>query len=433
MSENSNKYDGKTDAERQLEAAERELSDPASINMQILNETVGQEPTQPESNFSVSPRDSLGGNSTNSVSPSVGQPTAPSSMPFSAADAFAATTAGSIVSQAGAASPTQLGRGEMSEGAVLNAASPGALQAAADQALATKEVDTLAQPKQILPASEFQQLMAALDNPELFLDDAMDPQTMFNALMDTETPMTPEQLQQTIDSVTFRLETLQDTFEPIINDLALDVQNAQSEIQGSTTQDITAGIIEDSSSLTGTLEEFGATDTLDAIEEALDTDSLIDEVEGIVDSVTDSVGSGGLNIPDTVADAVDPIVDGVDGVVDGVTDVVDDVTDVVDDVTGGATDEVTDVVNGVTDVVDGVTDEVGGTVGDVVSLLGDDSEGLPEGLEGLVDDGLGLLSGQTSEGGSDSDLTDLGDLSGISSNAGDDDLNLNDPTGGLGS
>ncbi|MDX1670421.1 MAG: hypothetical protein R3194_13445, partial [Limnobacter sp.] len=343
MSENSNKYDGRSEAERQLEATERELSDPSSLNMQILSEAVGQEPSLPDSSFSISPRDTVNTNSSNSGSPVSGQPSAPSNMPFSAADAFAATTAGSVVSQAGAASPSQLGRGELAEGTVLNTAGPAALQAAADKARATQAVDTVAQPKQILPASEFQQLMAALDNPDLFLGDAIDPQTMFNALMDTETPMTPEQLQQTIDSVTFRLETLQDTFEPVFDDLGLDVQNAQSEIQNSTTQDITAGIIEDSSSLTGALEEFGATDVLDSIEEALDTDGLVDDVESIVDSITDSVGSGGLNVPDSVADAVDPIVDGVTDVVDGV---VDGVTDVVDGVVDGVGDTVDEVVDG---------------------------------------------------------------------------------------
>lgn len=426
--------DGKDEAERRLEASERELSDPQSVNMQILNESVQQKTGDSTSDYVVGPKDPLASGSGQSSQPAAPVPNSPNvSSPFSAADAFAATTAGSVVSHAASAAPAQFGHGTESAGTALNKAGQAALQAARDQALATEDSDVDVIVKEALPPNEFQQLMAALDNPELFLDDALSPQDMFNALMDAETPMTADQLQQTIDSLSARLENLQDVFDPIFGDLGLDVQNAQSELSSATTQDLTVGLVEDSASLTESLGSIGAFDVLDSVEESLQTDSLIDDIEGIVDSITDSIGSGsgGLNVPDAVADAIDPIVDGVTDVVDGVTDVVDGVVDGVTDVVDGVTGGITDVVDGVTG---GATDPVTDVVDGVIGLLGDGGETLVEGVDGLVDEGLGLLSGQTSlPDSSDSDLMDLGDLSGISTDAGNNNLNLDDPTGGLGS
>ena len=452
-----------------IERAEHQLADPAAANMQFLQSTLNSSGFDgvgaSTGFFNASGKQSIP-SSNSSGSGFSGLAPAYSGAGLlgavAAADMGGAASAMGMAAQVASAAPVTFGKNSVGESANLAAlgnkalAQPTDLSKLADNSPLLKPI---ASPDgALVPMSaEFTQLMAMLEGG----GNGLNPNDALMSLIDGlgKNP-SAENLQAAIDSVLGQINLLNETFEPVFDGLAGDVQSQVSLQNGLPSTDLGVSIFDDAGEVSSALTDLLGTVDVGSnpeLNSLLNLDNNFDDIASLVgslpdldltpvtDPVTDIVGGitdgiGGITDPvtDIVDDVVDGITDGVDGITDPVTDIVDDVvdgiTDGIDGITDPVTDVITDITDPVTDVITDITDPVTDVITDITDPVTDVITDITDPVTDVVTDitdpiidpildpilgGGGLLSGLSTSPSDESDAGLLDSLSsGISSSAG---------------
>ena len=440
-----------TAEDKAIERAEQQLADPASANMQFLQSTLNSAEFDgvgaSTGFFNASGKQSIP--ALNSSSPSFsGLSPAYSGAGLlgavAAADMGGAASAMGMAAQVASAAPVTFGKNSVGESANLAALGNKAL-AQTDDMSKLADSSPLLKPianadGALVPMSaEFTQLMAMLEGS----GNGLNPNDALMSLIDGlgKNP-SAENLQAAIDGVLGQISLLNQTFEPVFDGLAGDVQSQVSLQNGLPSTDLGISILDDASDLSSSLNDLLGTVDVGSnpqLNSLLNLDNTFDDIASLVgslpdldlspvtDPVTDVVGGVVGGITDGIGGITDPVTDIVDGITDPVTDIVDGITDPVTDIVDGITDPVTDIVDGitdpVTDIVDGITDPVTDIVTDitdpVTDIVTDITDPLLDPILDPILGGGGLLSGLSTSSSDESDSGLLDSLSsGISSSAG---------------
>jgi len=333
-----------------IESAERELSQPGSEGMRILQSVVADNLPTPAYEASGLSTAAQKISQSNSGTVSSGLPSgflpggssALSAVSAGISNASSASSAIGLTAQAAAAAPVALGK-EAAAVANANAAAVRMADKPADLAKDLPAADKLLlKAQEIQDNPEFQQLQAMLSSNGLTPAESQMLSDLIQGL--STTAGSPENVDVAIQLVTEQISALTAAFDPYMENLSADIQSSVNELSALAGTDLGVIILESTESLanglsgelsnglTGNLAGSNLGQTLS------DVGATLDDVLGLVGGLPDGVSStdnstGGLDvltpIVDSVVDSVvtpiaDPIVD---AVVDPVTDVVDTVVE----------------------------------------------------------------------------------------------------------
>lgn len=445
-----------------IERAEHQLADPAAANMQFLQSTLNSADfdgvSAGTSFFNASGKQSVPSSSSSSHSFSGLSPAYSGAGLLSAvaaADMGSASSAMGMAAQVASAAPVTFGKNSVGESANLAAlgnkalASPIDMSKLADQSPLLKPIAN-ADGALVPMSAEFMQLMAMIEGSGNGLNPNDALMSLINGLGKNPSA---ENLQAAIDGVLGQINLLNETFEPVFDGLAGDVQSQLSLQNALPSTDLGVSIFDDAGGLSNTLNDLLGTvdvgsnpqlnsllnldNTFDDIASLVGslpdldltpvTDPVIDIVGGVVGGITDGIGGITDPVTDIIGDVVGGITDGIGGITDPVTDIITDVTDpitdVITDITDPVTDIITDVTDPITDVITDITDPVTDVITDVTDPITDVITDITDPiLDPILDPiigGGGLLSGLITGPSEESGAGLLDSLgSGISSSAG---------------
>lgn len=435
-----------------IDSAERELGSPDSANMQWLQAAVAKDFDGLRDPYAPAAAASKALPPASIPSGFTGLPPAFSGLGLLSATAASDLATGGVLVQAASAAPAAMGKGVVGQSATFNGLGPAAL---ANMMPAERLADALPLLKPALsnanvPASaEFAQLMAMITDPDMV---ALSNDALANLVASMGQGLTAENLELAIDAVLDQLSVLNNTFDPLYQNLSGDVRTEMLNLQQLGSGDLGFAISEDAAGLSGALGDllggsgnFGLSSLLDpgaTLDEVisligplpdLDASPVLDPVLDVIGDITSPIGDIVSDITDPIGGVLDPVLDPIGGVIGDITDpigevldpvldpildpigeVLDPIVDPIGGIIGDITDPIGEVLDPITDpigeVLDPITDPIGG-------ILDPITDGLPDlGLGGLLG-GVNLLSTSGSEN-NDGSLLDSSS-SGISSTAGD--------------
>jgi len=299
-----------------LERSERDLAQPGSEGMRILQSVVTENfatPSLDSANSGNAPQ-KINQNPATAVTSGLPNAFLPgglgalSAVSAGISEASSASSAMGLIAQAAAAAPVALGK-EAAAVADANAAAARVADKSADSIKDLPPTDKLlVKAQEIQDNPEFQQLQAMLSSNGLTPSESQMLSDLIQGL--STTAGSPENLDTAIQMVTDQIAALTSAFDPYMEDLSFDVQNSVSELSELSGTDLGVIILESTSSLGNELSS-GLTNSFigsNLGQTLSDVGATLDDVLGLVGGLPDGVSttdssSGGL-------DVISPIVDG---------------------------------------------------------------------------------------------------------------------------
>ncbi|HEY1059042.1 MAG TPA: hypothetical protein VGE55_09970 [Limnobacter sp.] len=375
-----------------MQKAESVLADPHALNMQILQSTIDHTPQDLSAASAALPRSTFSNSIPHSyaTAPLGGVAPAFSGLGLLAAtvDHAGAASALGLVSSTAAAAPSSFGKTSLGDAAQLSHLGAKAM---VDNMPAERLADSLPLLKPIVGqeshsmSPELDHLLASLMNPEA-LSTAVDPAHLLQGLGSNPSA---DALQTAIDTLVDQINLLNNTFEPVFDNLSADVSQQLSDFSGLPTTDLGVILHDDASNLSDSLSSLlSVTDSIGnpSIDNLLHLGTTVDDVVSLVGNlpgvdlspvltpITDVVGDITQPITDIVGGITDPITQPITDIVGGITD---PITQPITDIVGGITDPITQpITQPITDVVGGVTTPITQPISDIGGVLGTVTGGL---------------------------------------------------------